>query len=69
MNVEVRKPFVVTKNAAMIREDCWGVLCQGSKPLFPNVTANTLLVTFPTEEEAQSLADKMNEAFANHFDV
>lgn len=66
--VEVRKPFSVYRKAG--HGDTWGVICEGSKPpLFPNTHGNTLLVTFPDETEATKLADSLNEAFADHFDV
>lgn len=71
-DVEVRKPFTVHVVYDWENKcDAWGVNCIGKPnqigvPMPPNMC---LLVTFQTQEEAQSLADSLNEAFANHFDV
>lgn len=70
--MEVRKPFFVQRKLA---EDCnpehdrFAVFCKGSKPVFPNTHGDTEVVSFFTANEAQSLADQLNRAFVDYFDV
>jgi hypothetical protein len=68
--VEARKPFLVYE----IKNDCSGetafiVVCNGSEAMFPNTHSDTSLVRFNDKDEADKLANALNETFANHFDV